>query len=119
MPRSRIAALESTLRWQSPIAHRIERVYFERLSFWRDFFPGAPFVLTFSERWFPPKVIALWPMLRPFERLGLVLDYFRRSGGCTAFGTETARGWPRPEDDKYVGQLADADPLYAAWGTTA
>ena len=81
--------------------------------------PGAPFVLTFSERWFPPKVIALWPMLHPFERLGLVLDTFRRSGGYAALGTETARGWPRPEDDKYASQLAEADPLYAVWGAAA
>jgi len=78
--------------------------------------PGAPFVVTFSERWFPPKVIAVWPMLHPFERVGLVLDYFIRSGGYQSFGTESARGWPRPEDDKYAGQFADADPLYAVWG---
>lgn len=77
---------------------------------------GAPFMLTFSERWFPPKVIAVWPALHPFERLGLVLDYFRQSGGYAALGTETARGWPRPADDKYAVQLADADPLYAVWG---
>jgi len=76
---------------------------------------GAPFVLTFSERWFPPKVIAVWPMLHPFERLGLVFDYLVK-GGYLSLGSETARGWPRPEDDKYAGQLADADPLYAVWG---
>jgi len=80
---------------------------------------GAPFVLTFSERWFPPKVIALWPMLHPFERLGLVLGYFRQSEGFADLGTETARGWPRPEDDPYAGQLPDADPLYAVWGRAA
>lgn len=81
--------------------------------------PGAPFVLTFSERWFPSKVIAVWPMIHPFERLGLVLDYFAESGGYTALGTETARGWPRPEDDPHAGRFADADPLYAVWGITA
>jgi SAM-dependent methyltransferase len=81
--------------------------------------PGAPLAITFSERWFPPKVIAVWPMLHPFERLGLVLDYFRQSGGFTALATETARGWPRPEDDRYAGQFAEADPLYAMWGTAA
>ncbi len=78
--------------------------------------PGAPFVLTFSERWFPPKVIQLWPAIHPFERAGLVLHYFRASGGFNALGTESARGWPRPEDDKYAGQFPDADPLYAVWG---
>ena len=78
--------------------------------------PGAPFVLTFSERWFPPKAIQLWPAIHPFERVGLVLHYFREAGGYSALGSETARGWPRPEDDKYAGQFPDADPLYAVWG---
>jgi SAM-dependent methyltransferase len=77
---------------------------------------GAPFVLTFSERWFPPKVIQLWPAIHPFERAGLVLDYFRQSGGYGALETESARGWPRPPDDPYAGQFAEADPLYAVWG---
>lgn len=81
--------------------------------------PGAPFVLTFSERWFPPKVIQLWPAIHPFERVGLVLHYFRASGGFGALGSESARGWPRPEDDKYAGQFPDADPLYAVWGRAA
>lgn len=77
--------------------------------------PGAPFVLTFSQRWVAPKVIQLWPLLHPFERLGLVLDYFR-GGGFTGLGTETARDWPRPPDDPHAGQFAFADPLFAAWG---
>lgn len=81
--------------------------------------PGAPFVLTFSERWFPPKVIQLWPAIHPFERLGLVLEYFGLAGGFADLETETARGWPRPADDKYAGQFPDADPLYAAWGYAA
>jgi SAM-dependent methyltransferase len=81
--------------------------------------PGAPFVLTFSERWFPPKVIQLWPAIHPFERMGLVLNYFRQSGGFSALGTESARGWLRPEDDKYAGQFPYADPLYAVWGRAA
>jgi hypothetical protein len=80
---------------------------------------GAPFVLTFSERWFPPKVIQLWPALHPFERMGLVLEYFRCAGGFAELATESARGWSRPADDKYAGQFPDADPLYAVWGYAA
>ena len=34
-------------------------------------------------------------------------------------GVRTERGWPRPEDDQYAGQFADADPLYAVWGSAA
>lgn len=78
--------------------------------------PGAPFVVTFSERWFPPKAIELWSELHPFERMGLVLQYFRRAGGYDGLATESLRGLPRPEDDKYAGQMAQSDPLYAVWG---
>jgi SAM-dependent methyltransferase len=78
--------------------------------------PGAPFVLTFSERWFPPKVVQVWTELHPFERLGLVLDYFRQSGGFGDLHTETIRGLPRPADDPYADTLALSDPVYAVWG---
>lgn len=33
--------------------------------------PGAPFVVTFSDRWFSPKAIQVWPLLHAFERMGL------------------------------------------------
>lgn len=81
--------------------------------------PGAPLIVTFSERWFPTKVIEAWPMLHPFERLGLVLDIFHRSEDFERLATETARGWPRPPDDQYAAQFPDADPLYAVWGYAA
>jgi SAM-dependent methyltransferase len=77
--------------------------------------PGAPFVLTFSERWFPPKVIRLWTELHPFERMGLVLEVFRRSGGFEAMGTDSIRGLSRPADDKYAALIPHSDPVYAVW----
>ncbi len=79
--------------------------------------PGAPFVLTFSDRWFPTKAIEIWTDLHPFERMGLVLDYFRRAGGFVDLGTESLRGLPRPEDDPYAGQMAHSDPVFAVWGS--
>lgn len=78
--------------------------------------PGGVCIMTFSERWFPPKAIELWGDLHPFERMGLVLQYFQRAGGFTALGTESLRGLPRPEDDPYAGQLLESDPVYAVWG---
>lgn len=77
--------------------------------------PGAPFLVSFSERWFPTKVIRLWTDLHPFERMGLVLEYFRRAG-YVDLATESVRGWPRPADDPYAERLAQADPVYAVWG---
>ncbi len=81
--------------------------------------PGGRFIVTFSDRWFPPKAIRLWSRLHPFERMGLVLEYFRRSGAFTALGTESWVGWLRPEDDKYYGKLLNSDPVFAVWGERA
>ena len=79
--------------------------------------PGGIFLVTFSERWFPPKAIKLWGELHPFERMGLALDYFCRSGDFADLATESLRGLPRPPDDKYYRMTKLADPIYAVWGT--
>ncbi len=78
--------------------------------------PGSAFVLTFSERWFPPKVVRIWTELHPFERMGLVLHYFRQAGGFRQLRSESLRGLDRPAKDKYAGTLAFSDPVYAVWG---
>lgn len=77
---------------------------------------GGIFIVTFANRWFPPKVIRIWTELLDFERLGLTLEYFLRAGGFTALETFSARGWPRPTDDKYFPQYRFSDPVFAAWG---
>lgn len=81
--------------------------------------PGGRFVVTFSNRWFPPKVVALWEALHEFERPGLVLEYFLAGQGFEALNTWSVRGLPRPADDKYAGRLALSDPIYAVWGERA
>jgi SAM-dependent methyltransferase len=78
--------------------------------------PGGRFIVTFSDRWFPPKVIRLWPELHPFERMALVLEYFRGSGRYGELATESWRGWPRPAGDKYYPRCRHADPVFAVWG---
>ncbi|MGD8933543.1 MAG: methyltransferase domain-containing protein [Gammaproteobacteria bacterium] len=79
--------------------------------------PGAPLIITFSNRWFPPKAIKVWGHAHEFERLGLVLEYFINSGIFEELHSYSLRGLPRPEDDKYAGRLLLSDPVYAAWGT--
>jgi hypothetical protein len=78
--------------------------------------PGSPFVISFSERWFPPKVIAVWQEMHAFERVGLVLDLFEKSQQFNNLGSESVRGLPRPADDKYAAELAESDPVYVVWG---
>ena len=77
--------------------------------------PGGVAAIVFSERWFPPKVVSLWTELHPFERLGLVLEGLRRTGRFDELESESVRGYPRPDDDKYRRMMPYADPVYAAW----
>ena len=81
--------------------------------------PGGRFILTFSNRWFPPKVIRVWTELHEFERMGLVLEYFYRTGGYENLETYSISGFPRPETDKYYPQIQSADPVFAVWGQKA
>ena len=74
------------------------------------------FIVTFSNRWFPTKAIRIWKELHEFERLGMVLEYFIRSGGYKNLQTYSFRGLPRPHDDKYFPDLMYSDPVYAIWG---
>lgn len=77
--------------------------------------PGGKFIVTFSNRWFPTKTISLWPEMHEFERLGLVLQYFRQTGWRNAVNTLSSRGLPRQEDDPYYAQMRYSDPVYAVW----
>jgi SAM-dependent methyltransferase len=78
--------------------------------------PGGRFIVTFSDRWFPPKAIALWQDLHEFERMGLVLECFFEAGGFDGLNTWSLRGLPRPDDDKYADRLTRSDPIFAVWG---
>ncbi len=78
--------------------------------------PGGRFIVTFSNRWFPPKVTRAWEGMHEFERSGLVLEFFLRDGLFGDLETWSIRGLPRPEDDKYADQYADSDPVFAVWG---
>jgi SAM-dependent methyltransferase len=87
---------------------------FEEIS--RILKPEGIFIVTFSNRWFPPKVVRIWSELHDFERMGLVLEYFQRAGTFTGLQTLSIRGYPRPIHDKYFPELQLADPVYAVWG---
>jgi hypothetical protein len=42
--------------------------------------PGAPFIVSFSNRMFPTKAVAIWHSLGEFDRVRLVWRYFQESG---------------------------------------
>jgi SAM-dependent methyltransferase len=78
--------------------------------------PGAPAVITFSDRCFPARVIAQWGGQHPFERMALILEYLHAAGSFTGPATESVRGHPRPAGDRYADQLRLSDPVFAVWG---
>lgn len=79
--------------------------------------PEGVFIVTFSNLWFPPKTIKIWPQIHEFERMGLVLEYFLESGLYKQLATYSVRNFPRPETDKYFLQgTLSADPVFAVWG---
>jgi SAM-dependent methyltransferase len=58
--------------------------------------PGAPFVVSFSNRMFPTKAVAIWHTLDEFDRVRLVWRYFQESG--------------RFENMEVIDQSAPTDP---------
>jgi SAM-dependent methyltransferase len=78
--------------------------------------PGGQAFFSFSNRYFPPKVIRLWIDLHEFERMGYVLELFKLNGGFKNLKTFSLRGYPRPVDDRWFGVSFQSDPLYVVWG---
>lgn len=78
--------------------------------------PGGIFVIAFSNRWFPTKTIAIWPLLHEYERLGMVAEFFYKTRGFSGLNTMINRGHPRPEDDTHQ-EIAESDPVFMIWGT--
>lgn len=68
--------------------------------------PGAPFVVSFSNRCFPTKAVAVWLATSDAQHLMLVRSYFDAAGGWTDIRAE----------DRSPGA---GDPLYAVWARAA
>jgi SAM-dependent methyltransferase len=69
--------------------------------------PGAPFVVSFSNRCFPTKAVAVWLDTTDGQHLTLVRSYFDAAGGFSDVTTE----------DRSPGGYGD--PLYALWARAA
>ena len=65
--------------------------------------PGAPFVVSFSNRCFPTKAVAVWLSTTDAQHAALVRAYFEAAGGWTGV----------PAEDR--SPAGGGDPLYAVW----
>jgi SAM-dependent methyltransferase len=77
--------------------------------------PGGMFVVSLSNRYFPPKVIKLWTQLHPMERMAWVGTLIKQAG-FKKVETYLERGLKRPKDDRYADRYVESDPLFATWG---
>lgn len=77
--------------------------------------PGGLFLVVFSNRYFPEKVVKIWRDSSEAERVLLVEDYFRAGGCFTAPRTWASQGKPRPADDRYAGVGLPSDPVFAVF----
>jgi hypothetical protein len=68
--------------------------------------PHGPFIVTFSNRMFPTKAIALWQMANEEQRSEIVTQYFAESG---AFENIQVIDHSRRPD-------APSDPIWAVVG---
>ena len=66
--------------------------------------PGAPFVVSFSNRCFPTKAVAVWLGSMDAQHRLLVRSYF-----------EAAGDWSEVRDEDRSPQ-GNGDPLYVVWG---
>ena len=77
--------------------------------------PGGLLLITFSNRWFPPKVIRIWTELQEFERTGMVMQWLKEASGFRSLETSSLRELPRPWDDRHRKLSHFSDPIYAVW----
>ncbi|MBU1004013.1 MAG: methyltransferase domain-containing protein [Proteobacteria bacterium] len=77
--------------------------------------PGGQYIVSFSNRWVPEAVSALWAELHDFERLGLVLDQLLEAG-FTDCRTVSIRNHWRPKNDPLFAETWDSDPVFLVSG---
>jgi SAM-dependent methyltransferase len=68
--------------------------------------PGAPFIVSFSNRCFPTKAVAIWLASTDAQHAMLVRAYFEAASGFTG----------ATEEDRSPGA---SDPLFAVWARRA
>jgi len=75
------------------------------------------FLVIFSNRYFPPKVVKIWREATEEERLEFVQDFFRSSEKFEEPRVFISRGLPRPDTDKYARLGIPSDPVYAVYAS--
>jgi SAM-dependent methyltransferase len=76
--------------------------------------PGAPFIVSFSNRCFPTKAVAIWQSTDDKQHMELVARYFALAGGWENIQAQFKNG-----KRGLFGIGGGSDPLYVVWGVRA
>jgi len=77
--------------------------------------PGGLFLVIFSNRFFPEKVVKVWQEADESERTILVEEFFTLAECFEGTTTFVSKGKPRPMTDKYAHLDIPSDPIYAVY----
>ena len=73
---------------------------------------GGMFCIIFSDDYQSDQSIDLWKQLHPFEKMQLVLEYFRKTGLFSNLNTLSKRNFSQSTNDKKA-----SSNIYAVWGS--
>lgn len=74
------------------------------------------FIVSFTDKFIMGETISLWSQLHPFERIQLVLEYFRKSGLFSELNTFSKRGVLK-SSESIKSSKKPCSNIYAVWGT--
>jgi hypothetical protein len=75
--------------------------------------PGGLVLITFSDRMFPEKAVAVWRESCERERVMIVEDILAAAQVFTPTRLWVCKGLPRPADDPHADLSSTSDPIYA------
>lgn len=78
--------------------------------------PGGVLLVGFSDRFFEKKGIGLWDDLHTFERMGIILEYFRQAGEFDDLRAESIRGLIRHNNDPFINKNVFSCPMFMLSG---
>lgn len=77
--------------------------------------PGGLYLVIFSNRFFPEKVVKVWRESSEEERIIMVEQFFALAGCFGETSLFVSKGRPRPKDDTYAHLAIPSDPVYAVY----
>jgi SAM-dependent methyltransferase len=77
--------------------------------------PGGLFLILFSNRFFPEKVIRMWRDANNDQRRSIVEEYLQSCELFGPVGSYEVHGRPRSENDRYADTGLPSDPVFAVW----